>query len=104
MTRWNKGSWDFKPSIFIRSYIAKITVSWGKEVRDIITPAMIKKKSNLTFRVQAEHAVKIGSSCSLTYSNSCNSTLRSLSHQLHSFQNLNLLYFPDTSTVPQQKF
>lgn len=88
MTRWNEGSWDFKSSIFIRSYIAKITVSWEKEVRDVITPVMIKKKSNLTFGVQAEHAVKIRSWCSLTYSNSCNSTLRSLSHLLHSFKSL----------------
>lgn len=88
MTRWNKGSWDFKSSIFIRSYIAKITVSWEKEVRDVITPVMIKKKSNLTFRVQAEHAVKIGSWCSLTCSNSCNSTLRSLSYLLYSFKSL----------------
>lgn len=47
MTRWNKGSWDFKSSIFIRSYIAKITVSWEKEVRDVITPVMIKKKIQL---------------------------------------------------------
>lgn len=70
MTRWSKGSWDFKSSIFIRSYIAKITVSWEGEVRDVVMPVMIKKKSSLTFRAQAEHAelaVKIGTWCSLTY-------------------------------------
>lgn len=44
MTRWSKGSWDFKPSIFITLYIAKITVSWEGEVRDVITPEIIKKK------------------------------------------------------------
>lgn len=42
-----KAAGILNPSIFTNSYIAQITVSWEGEVRNVITPVMIKKKIQL---------------------------------------------------------